>query len=111
MAQGVNGELKPAIPSEEIVIQNTVANKPIEPAAVKTKEESLKTSHDRDVQMDAEYKKLADKPSYLRHPIKRSDLWIDYHQNTYRKFRTRVLPAAQFAGIFVGMGFSIASAL
>ncbi len=110
-------DLKPSIPSDDIVIQNTVAGNPVTPVTtspadpVKTKEEMLKAAHDRDVQSDAEYRKLKNKPSYLRHPIKRADLWIDYHQNTYRKFRTRILPATQFAGVMIGMGFSIASAL
>lgn len=85
----------------------TLDAKPI----VKSRDADLKAAHDRDEKLNQEYKALKDKPSMFRHPVKRADLWISYHENKYRKFRTRVLPAAQFAGVFVGMGFSIAGAL
>lgn len=77
----------------------------------KTKLQMIEERSAANKKLDHEYKLLAAKPSWVRHPVKRGDLWIEYHQDTYRKFRTRVLPVAQFAGIFVGMGFSVASAL
>lgn len=100
-------ELRPAPASEDVVIQNTVSNAPI----AKTKEDMRHEMQERDKKLDAEYKQLKDKPSMIRHPIKRADVWIDYHQDTYRKFHTRVLPATQFAGVMIGTGFSIAGAL
>lgn len=60
--------------------------------------------------MDLAYKSIPNKPSMFWHPMKRSDLWIDYHQDRQRKFRTRDLPNAQMGGTVLGIIFSAIAA-
>lgn len=112
-------ELKPALQSEDVVIQNTIASKPIIAAIdldeVKTvvaqKEAKRLARIEANKKMDIEYKTIPNKPSKIRHPLKRADLWIDYHQDSFRKYRTRGLPAGQGAATVIGMVFSICAAL
>lgn len=108
-------DLKPGIRSEDVVIQNTDANKPIILDDVKTvvaqKEAKRLARIEANKKLDFEYKTIPNKPSKIRHPFKRADLWVDYHQDTFRKYRTRGLPAGQGVATVIGMAFSIAAAL
>lgn len=87
-------------------VQPVTSAAPIESA----KEAARRAEKARNRKMDLAYKALADKPSKFLHPFKRADLWIDYHEDQMRKYRTRTLPAGQGAATFIGMVCSLLAA-
>lgn len=128
-------ELKPAISSEDVVIQNMAKttdgfSKAIYPKAEPTpvlgptkaadlldvdsivakKAAQKKVMRDYNKKMDLAYKSIPNKPSMWRHPMQRGDLWIDYHQDRFRKFRTRDLPVSQMGSTVLGTIFSAVAA-
>lgn len=127
-------DLKPELKSEDVVIQNTFKNtmpnvqsiavdergqsvlaaKSVDlddlSNVVAAKEQKRKARVEANRQSDLQYKAIPNKPSRWRHPAKRTDLWIDYHQDTMRKYRTRVLPIGQGIATVLGMGFAAGAA-
>ena len=117
-------ELKPAAKSEDIVISNTSNGRQIAEVPnisrvdledtqniVQKKETARLARIVMNKKQDAAYKMIPNKPSKIFHPLKRGDLWIDYHQDSFRKYRSRGLPAGQGAATVIGMVFSICAAL
>jgi hypothetical protein len=113
-----------AAPSEDVVIQTSVNGQKIvaQPNerrinledvqnVVATKEKARVERIIANKKMDVAYKMIPNKPSKVFHPMRRADLWIDYHQDRFRKYRTRDLPVGQGAATVIGMVFSICAAL
>lgn len=116
-------ELKPEMKSEDVIIQNTfktpatvqtISAKPVDlddlSNVVAAKEAKRKARAESNRVSDLQYKAIPNKPSRWRHPVKRTDLWIDYHQDSMRKYRTRVLPIGQGIATVLGMGFAAGAA-
>lgn len=81
------------------------------PTGATAMELDLTKKSDRIIMQQFIEKAQTQKSPSILHPIKKMDYWCDNHPNACRKFRTRILPATQFLGVMVGMGFSIAGAL